>query len=367
MRRGAWWRGGLLAAGIVGGCKNKEAPEGAGKAPAPVTVGRENLAVATVTELRSGPGISGSLEPERAATVRAELGGAVLQTYAEAGDRVRQGAVLARLEGASVRDALLSARSGVRSAEAALELAKRNLERTERLAQAGAVADRELESARVTATNAEGALSDAESRLTSAGQQVRHTTVRAPFSGTVSARQADEGDVVQIGAPLYSIVDPTALRLEANVPGDQVGRLRAGTAVEFSVSGFDRRFTGRIDRINPVVDSTTRQVKIYARIPNADRSLAAGLFAEGRVAIDSRRGVAVPFVAIDNRGTAPVVHRLKGGQVVETPVKLGVRDEAAELIEVAAGVAEGDTLLLGSAQGVAPGTRVRVTQEEAER
>jgi hypothetical protein len=116
-----------------------------------------------------------------------------------------------------------------------------------------------------------------------------------------------------------------------------------------------------------VVDSSTRQVKIYVRIPNADRTLVAGLYAQGRVALDSKLAVAVPIVAIDDRGTTPLVHRLKGGQVVETPVQLGVRDEAAELVEVSAGVADGDTLLLGSAQGVTPGSRVRVVQEEAGR
>jgi hypothetical protein len=62
-----------------------------------------------------------------------------------------------------------------------------------------------------------------------------------------------------------------------------------------------------------------------------------------------------------------VVHRLTGGRVVETPVKLGIRDEVAEMVEVTSGIAAGDTLLLGSAQGVTAGTRVRVLQEEAGR
>jgi RND family efflux transporter MFP subunit len=336
-------------------------------APPLVTVGRENIAVAATTELRSGPPISGSLEPDQSATVRAEVGGTVLRTHFREGDRVKQGALLARLEDAAIRDAALSARSGVRSAQAALDLVQRNLERTEQLSQAGAVADRDLESARVSATNAEGALADAKARLASAEQQLGHASVRAPFAGIVSARQADEGDVVQVGASLYSIVNPATLRLEANVPVEQVGRLRPGTPVEFTVSGFDRRFNGRIDRVNPVVDSNTRQVRIYASIPNADGALVGGLHAQGRVATEEKRAVAVPLSAVDDRGPAPTVHRLSGGQVVETRVKLGMRDEVAELVEISAGVAAGDTLLLGSAQGVAPGSRVRVLQEEADR
>jgi multidrug efflux pump subunit AcrA (membrane-fusion protein) len=127
----------------------------------------------------------------------------------------------------------------------------------------------------------------------------------------------------------------------------------------------DRRITGRIERINPVVDPSTRQVRIYVAIPNRDQALVAGLFAEGRVATDTKRAVAVPLTAIDSRGNSPTVHLLKAGRVTETPVQLGVRDEAAELVEVVAGVADGDTLLLGSAQGVTRGSRVRVLQEEA--
>ena len=358
---------GATALLMLSGCMGKEVPAESAQAPQVVTVGPENIAVAASTELQSGPPISGTLEPDRAATVRAEAGGTVLKSYFEEGDRVKEGAGLARIEDTSPRDAVLSARSGVRSAEASLEVTRRNLGRTERLHQAGAVADRDLESARVSATTAEGALADAQARLTSAQQQLAHTPVRAPISGIVSSRQAKEGDVVQLGAALYTVVDPSVLRLEANVPSDQLGKLRAGTPVEFTVSGFDRRFTGKIDRVNPVVDPTTRQLRSYASIRNSDRALAGGLYAQGRVATESTTGIAVPLAAVDDHGTEPIVHRLSGGRVVDTPVKLGLRDQVAEQVQIVSGLAAGDTVLLGSAQGVTAGTRVRVLQEEAGR
>ena len=140
-----------------------------------------------------------------------------------------------------------------------------------------------------------------------------------------------------------------------------------GTPVEFQVTGMSRRLTGKIARINPVVDPRTRQVRIYVDIPNPDLPLAAGLFAEGRVAMDTKRALAVPLTAVDGRGTTPVLHRLAGGRVQVVEVKLGVRDEVAEMVEVLTGLASGDTVLLGSAQGITEGTRVRVLQEEAGR
>jgi RND family efflux transporter MFP subunit len=358
-----------VAVGIIAlaGCKGEENASATPAAEPLVTVGRENIAVVELAELRSGPAVSGSLEPLQSATVRAEVGGAVLRTHAEAGERVKRGAMLATLDDIAVRDAFLSARSGVRSAESALELARRNAERAQRLSEAGAIAERDLESARLTQTNAEGALADARARLASAGEQLEDTRVRAPFDGVVSERQVDAGDVVQVGAALFTIVDPRRLRLEASVPAGQLGRLRVGTPVEFAVGGMDRRITGRIERVNPVVDPTTRQVRIYVAIPNSDQALAAGLFAEGRVATDTRRAVAVPVTAVDSRGTTPTLHLLRQGRVAEVPVQLGVRDETAELVEVLAGVAEGDTVLLGSAQGVTPGSRIQVLQQEARR
>lgn len=350
---------------LLAGCKRGDDANATETAEAVVTVGKENIAVATIAELRSGPPISGTLEPEQAATVRAEVAGAVQRTYAEPGDRVKRGKLLAQLDDAAVRDEYLSAKSAVRSAETALSLARRNAERSQRLSEAGAIPDRDLENATWDVTNAEGARADAQARLTGAEKRLADTRVRAPFDGMISDRPVDAGDVVQVGTPIISVVDPGRLRLEAAVPAEQIGRLRTGTEVEFTVNGMDRQIIGKIDRINPVVDSATRQVRIYVSIPNLDQALVAGLFAEGRVATDTKRAVAVPVNSLDSRGNTPKLHLLKDGRVSESEVRLGVRDEAAELVEIVAGVAAGDTVLLGSAQGVTPGTRVRVLEEEA--
>ena len=345
-------------------CKKKPTDTAMAAADPGVLIGRENIAVAKLEELRSGPSITGTLEAKTESRVRAELAGQVKRTFADEGQRVRLGALLARLDDTAVRDAYLSAKSAVRSAESALQNAQRNAERASRLAQAGALPERDLETAQLNATNAEGALADAQARLALAGKQLANTVVRAPISGAISERAIDPGDVVQVGNELFTLVDLSSLRLEATVPVEEIDRLKVGSPVEFSVNGYDRRFTGRIERINPAVDPATRQVRIYVAIPNADQSLVSGLYAEGRVATDARRSVAVPTAAVDRRGTAPVVHRLRLGKVEVVPVRLGVRDEATELVEIHSGITPGDTVLLGSAQGVAEGAPVRITQEQ---
>jgi membrane fusion protein (multidrug efflux system) len=106
-------------------------------------------------------------------------------------------------------------------------------------------------------------------------------------------------------------------------------------------------------------------VRIYVSIPNAGRTLIGGLFASGRMSTSARTGLVVPTSAVDVRGTSPSVMRVKGGKVEKVQVQVGVNDKASETTEVLAGLAAGDTLLVGAAQGITPGTPVRVSAPPA--
>ena len=361
MRAVTWTTvGSMLALLAIAGCKGKSDAT-AETAPPPVVLGPENFALVEQAELTNGPPISGSLMPELAAQVRAEVSGSVIEVVADQGMAVKKGTVLARIDETAYRDAWLSARATVRTQENNLQVARRNAERTKTLADAGAVAERELEQAQYTVTNAEGLLADARARLATASKHHDKTTVRAPFAGVVSEAVVSAGDVVQPGGALFTVVDPRSMRLEASVPASELAVVKVGTPVEFSVSGYgDRTFTGRISRVNPAVDPATRQVRIYVALPNADNTLVAGLFAEGRVSADTRTALVAPRSAVDVRGIRPVVMRLKGGRVERVEVRTGLTEAASERIEILQGLAAGDTLLLGSAQGIAPGTVARI-------
>jgi RND family efflux transporter MFP subunit len=333
----------------------------AGSAPVTQTIGPENVAVALTDTLRSGPPISGTLGADREARIRAEVGGAVLETLAEPGERVAAGAVLARIDDATVRDAALSARSGVAQAALAAEQAARELQRAKTLAAAGAIAERDVEGAERAALAAQAQLDEAKSRLASAEKALRATVVRAPFPGVVAERAVSAGDIVAPGAALFTVIDPRSLRVEAAVPTTALADVRVGAPVVFTVTGSDRPLTGRITRVSPMVDPQTRQVRILATVPNAASRLVAGLFVEGRVATERRVGILVPEKAVDQTGIAPYVMRLKDGRVEKVEVVLGLRDEGAERLEVRRGLAAGDTVLLGAARGVSVGTPVVVS------
>lgn len=322
-------------------------------------VGKENVVVVNQRELSVGPTVSGTLEAERKAVVRAEIGATIVAINAEAGQAVARGAVLARLDDASIRDAYESSKSMVTSAELNEQISGRELERAKALVDAGAVAERDVESARLAQTAASAQLADMKSRLSSAQKQLERTVLRAPFSGVVSDRPVSLGDVVQSGNTMFTIIDPASLKFEGTVPAEAISNLKVGTPVSFTVAGFGE-LQGKVTRVNPSVDPATRQVRLTVGVPNEGGKLLAGLFAEGRVATTTRSGVVVPSGAVDRRGIRPFVVRIKSGRVERVEVELGLVDEAKEEMEVRTGLASGDTLLVGGARGLTPGTVVRI-------
>jgi len=327
-----------------------------------IMVGTENIAIAKTGSIMTGPSISGTLEPEREAVLRAQVQGSVLQTYADQGQAVGAGTVLARIDASGIQDAYNSARAAVVAARNSADIAARDLARGEKLLAAGAIAERDVEQSRRASIAAQAALEDANSRLAAAEKQFRSTTVTAPFSGVVSERPVSAGDIVQPGTSLFTVVDPSSMRLEASVPAEQLSLIRVGVPVVFTVSGYPgREFVGHIVRVNPTADPTTRQVRIYVSIPNAGRTLVGGLFASGRMSTAARTGLVVPTSAVDVRGTSPAVVRIRGGKAEKVQVQVGVTDKSSETVEVLAGLQAGDTLLLGAAQGITPGTPVRVS------
>ncbi len=358
----------VVAIAVIAGLAMLTGCSGGGKSDAraetapPVTrVGAENVTVVKMDRVESGPAISGSLTAEREASIRAEVAGSVVQIVAEQGERVGRGALLARIDDSAIRESQISARSGVTTAQLSFEIAQREMSRAERLQAAGAIADRDLESMRRGSTAAQAQLADAKSRLAMAEKQLGATQVRAPFAGIVGDRQVSAGDIVSPGALLFTVVDPSSMRLEASLPAEALSNVRIGAPVHFTVTGYtDRTFTGRVSRISPSADPVTRQVKIVVTIP-ASGQLVSGLFAEGRVATESKNALSVPMNAVDRRGLEPFVLRIRNGKVEKVVVTLGTIDDVAERIELSGGVASGDTLLLGTAQGISAGTSVAVS------
>jgi len=365
-RRTARFAAILLATLALGACKrggDGEKPP----TPEPITLAPENVATVTEQTLQAGPDISGTLRAKRAAALRAEVGGTVLEVLAEAGERVKPGQALARVDDTTLRDALAAARSGVVAARNALQVADANAKRARTLAEAGAFATQQAEQAESALEGARAQLADAQARLVAAEQQVNKARVRAPFEGVVSERQVSVGDIVAPGAPLFTVIDPRRLQFEASVPAAQVGLARPGSRVDFTVTGFERVFQGEIERVNPAVDPATGQVRVYVDVKNDNGELISGLYAQGRVAAESSTGPAAPASAVDDTTKPPTVMRVAGGKVERVPVEISLRDDVAGAVGFRSGVEPGDVLVLGSARAtLSEGAPVRVAKPAVE-
>jgi len=327
-----------------------------------VSLSPENVTTVAMRKITAGPMISGELTPAREATVRAQVGGSLVSLTVDRGQPVKAGQVVARISSRDLEDSHASAQAAVKSAETALAVSKSELQRTEALVKGGALAARDQEQARNAVSNAEAQLAAAKARESAVRQQLDDTSVKAPFSGLVSARPASSGDIVSPGTVLLTIVDPSSMRLEALVPSDQVTQINPGAAVHFTVRGNPEAFVGHVDRLNATADPVTRQVAVFVTLPNVGGKLIAGLFAEGRVETSSRDGIAVPLAAVDETGAVPFVTRIRDDKAERVEVTLGAREAGTEQVEVTKGLAVGDMVIVGSVKNLPTGTPVKITQ-----
>ncbi|TDP73423.1 RND family efflux transporter MFP subunit [Bradymonas sediminis] len=332
------------------------------------------LAAADVTQVRrgrvaAGPRISGSTRLEQTSSVRAELGGEVTEVDVERGEPVTAGQVLARIKKDAVGANVESARVALRSSKQQLNVARAELKRTQHLIDQGAFAPNRIDIPKNQVSAARAQVGQAEAALVAAEQSLGDATVRAPMNGVVSERAVDAGDVVSIGNLLFTVVDPSSVQFEATAPAESAETLKVGTPVEFRVRGYrEREFRGVIARVDPVAQAQTRQIPIIVDISEDDKNqqLVAGLFAEGRVIAEARRGLFVSLDAVDRSEKNPTALVLRDGQTQRVYLEPGLVDQVNNTIEILAGVEEGEYILVGSAaRDLKPGTPVELKIDAA--
>ncbi|MCU1246661.1 MAG: efflux transporter, family, subunit, partial [Acidobacteria bacterium] len=340
------------------GCKRGGTPV-TDSANAAVKIGANDYVIAHTQQITTGPVISGTLAVATEANVRAEVPGPLLDVRVDEGERVTKGELLARIGAGAINAQQSSQTTAITSLRNNLALSQRELDREQSLYRAGIAAKAQVDVARQQVDAARAQLAQAQAQIATTNVQASNTTVEAPLTGVVTKRWVSEGDVVPVGATLFTIIDPQTMQLQAGVAADSLQEIHVGTPIEFTVQGIDgKTFVGRIARVNPEADPATRQIKVFAEIPNANGALASGLFAQGRIRSVSRVGVIVPSAAIDRRMTTPAVTRVRNGVVEHFPVLLGVIDDQNDRVEIRQGVADGDILLVGASQQINPGTRV---------
>ena len=342
---------------LLGAC-GKPGADGAGTA--------EDLQSMGLSTYASGPVITGSVQPEKRADLRAEVQAMVLQVFKENGEKVRRGDLLVRLDDSAIRETLSSAEQAARAAAQSFEQAERQFQRMKTLQAQGMSSMQAMEDAEIRRNNAQSELVEAKARAATARQQLQRTEARAPFDGIVSDRKVSAGDTAQVGKELVKVIDPSSMRFEGLVSADRMSELKVGQTVFFKVNGYTQSdFEGKVRRIAAAANPTTRQVEVLVDFAGEQQPGVAGLYAEGRVQSQSTSALMLADGAIQREGDQAFVWRVQDGKLNRVAVKLGERDERQGLYQVSVGLKPGDQVLRHPNNALSEGRAVELAKPAA--
>jgi len=329
-----------------------------------ITLASSDVAVVRRGNIEEGVAVTGDLRPIESVTIRARLEGDLVSVLVREGQHVSAGELLAKFEDSEQASAVASAKADKLAAESDRATAKWNLDQTTELFKSGAVAERDFKLAQQALASSTARLAAADAKVRGTSSVLSDTRAMAPTSGVIQTRSVENGEHIGRGATLFTLVRTNVLELAAAVPSRFAGVVRVGQPVLFSADG--RSFSGKVARISPMVDPTTRSVTIYVQIPNENDALKGGTFAAGRVVSRTiQKALVVPTSAIRLTGDGQqFVYRLAGKVIDVANVQVGAVDDRVGVVEVVDGLADGDRIIVGNVGTLGRGMQVIVAGEE---
>jgi RND family efflux transporter MFP subunit len=329
----------LAIGGTVAALYAKKLPGGddAGKkAPVALQFTPGDLAYVESKPLSRWLPVSGTLQPVRQAIVKAKVAGDVRQITVREGETVQAGQMLARIDTTDLDSKLIDRTGALESARAQLALADKTRTMNTRLLNDKFISQNAFDSAESSYNVAQGNVKSMEAQVQLARNALKDAVAVAPLTGVVAKRHVQPGEKVAIEAPLVTVVDLKDLEVQALVPAIDVPELRIGMPVELAVDGFgERRFTGRVERINPSTEPGTRALLVYVALPNNDAALKSGMFATGRIELAASAPTpTLPATAVRTEAGQSFVWVIDNGKLSRRIVTLGRRDDANGIVEV---------------------------------
>ena len=319
-----------------------------------------DLATAHVVELTSGLPISGALKAVNSAIVKARVPGELQGLTVREGDRVEAGQVIARVESTEYADRVRQAQQQADAAKAQVEIAQRQVDNNAALVRQGFISKTAADNSLASLNTAQANHRAAQAGIDVLRKSLADTVLRAPISGQVSQRLAQPGERVAPEARIVEIVDLSRLELEASIsPADSVA-VRVGQQALLRIEGVAQPVAATVARINPSAQPGSRSVLIYLTVA-AQPGLRQGLFAQGQLATETQRALAVPLNAVRTDKPLPYVQVVEGDRIAHRTVQTGVRGQVdGELWVAVQGVADGARLLRGAAGVVRERTQVKL-------
>lgn len=353
------------------------------------------VAKTVVRDLAHDVVLTAEFKPFQEIDVMAKVAGYVKEIYVDAGDRVKQGQLLAVLEIPEMAADIARAKASLQRSEAEVGRAKDELERAkaahdmnhlayERLegvskTKPGLVAQQEIDDAHSRDLQAEAQIAAATSALAASEEQVKvaeaeqakintlfeYTRVTAPFTGVVTKRFANTGSMIQAGTasttqtmPLVRLSENGLLRLILPVPESEVPLVKIGKVVDVNVPTLHRKFPGKIARFSDELQLSTRTMDTEVDVPNPELIIIPGMYAEVTFALEQSHNVlTIPLQAIggsEEKRTVLVVNQ--SGQIEERAVEMGI--ETSDSAEIKSGLQAGDLVVVGGRSQLKTGERV---------
>lgn len=327
---------------LLSGCSDNVQQGGFEMPPMPVEAA--SVTRRTVTDEFTAVG---TLDANKSIQVVAEIDGKVMDMPFVEGSYVQEGAIIAQLD-----DVQLKAERD--RANALLDQGKITYDRVLGLVGQNLAAKQEQD-------NAAAAYKVAEANLAVAQARLDKTKILAPFSGFVGARRVSVGQFLRSGDAITDLAQLDDLKALFAAPERYLSQLKKGSVVTVTSPAFpDVKLSGEINVVDPVVDPSTRAVRIVAHLPNRDRLLRPGMSANVSVVLSQREAsLVIPSEAVFAEGNQMYVFAIgSDGVVAKTAVALGTR--TAGDVEVLNGLSEGQQIVKAGHQKLFPGAKVMV-------
>jgi RND family efflux transporter MFP subunit len=324
-----------------------------------------DVLLAQEREIVQGLSISGTVKAVNSAMVKARVPGELQGLTLREGDVVKAGQVIARIESSDIAARIRQAQETADAAKAQIDIAQRSADNNKALVDQGFISktalDTSLNNLSAARANHKAALAGVDVAKKSADDAV----LRAPISGVVASRSAQNGERVGVDARIVEIVDLNRLELESAIATSDAASLRVGQQATLQIEGLSEPVQATVVRIAPSAQLGNRSVMTYLSIA-ASPGLRQGLFAQGTLGTQRASGVVLPVSAVRTDKPQPYVQTVVNGKLAHTVVSMGARGDAqGEPSVVVTGVAAGTQVVKGAVGLIGVGLDVTFTANVA--
>ncbi|WP_159522208.1 efflux RND transporter periplasmic adaptor subunit [Sunxiuqinia indica] len=260
-------------------------------------------AVAKIKEQPIVHSFSGKLAAEKQSDLSTRIMGQVNRIYARPGQKVKQGDLLLQIRNQDILAKKAQVEANMVEAETAFESAEKDLKRFESLYKSGSASDKEIDDMRSRYQMAKARLDAVNQMQKEVEESLRYAAIRAPYSGIITGKFIQEGDMANPGMPLLSIENPSQWKVVARIPESDIARLELNDSVKVHFKAADGlELNGVIAEINPSSANTGNQFEAKVLLTDNNKQLYSGMYATVLYAHGSKPLIMVPKTALIQKG-----------------------------------------------------------------